>query len=209
MKSIGKVLKEFRIKKKLSREKLAKLTKIKANFIECIEEEKWESLPDYPVVLGFVKNISKTLGINEKHIVALLRRDYPPKSLPINPKPEIEEKFRWSPRLTFLVGVFVVTIFIVGYLIYQYLNFIKPPKLFLDTPKEGETISTPTLLVKGLTDPEAQILINNQPVTVSEDGNFEAEIEVSEETSEVVVVARSRYGKETVIRRKIKLDIKS
>lgn len=207
MKTIGETIKEARKKKKFSREKLENETKIKASFVEKIESGKWDELPEYPVVAGFVKKIAKALDLNEEHALALLRRDYPPKTLPINPKPDAEQKFTWSPRLTFILGVLVVVIVILVYLSSQYLNFIKPPEITVDMPVDGQIVTEDVLKVSGVTDPEAVLTVNNQPVIVEEDGSFETDVEVSEGTEEIVVVAKSRSGKESIVRRKIKPEL--
>src|SRR3989344_7090733 len=109
MKTIGQAIKETRVKKNISFSKLAAITKIKKEFIQAIEKENWQLLPEYPVVTGFVKNIAQALGLNRKGIVALLRRDYPPKELTINPKPDVAREFVWSPKLTFFAGIALVT----------------------------------------------------------------------------------------------------
>ncbi len=208
MKTIGKVVKEARIKRKISKESLEKITKIKREFIDAIEKEDWERLPEYPVILGFVKNIAEPLKLSEDHLLALLRRDYIPRDLKINPKKEeISEKFVWTPRLTFFLGIVVIIFFVIGYLLSQYLNFIRPPSLLLEKPSEGEVVEETPLKVRGRTDPEATVVVNNQPVIVKEDGSFETELEIFKDTQEVVVVAKSRYGKERVVRHKIVVKI--
>ena len=203
MKTVGKTIKEARVKKKLSKEKLEKETKIKKEFIDLIEKEIWEKLPEYPVVVGFVKKISSVLALNEKHVVALLRRDYPPKILRVNPKPDVSSKFTWSPRLTFLAGIILVMVIILGYLGIQYVHFVSPPQLEITVPTDSQVVREENLRVVGKTNPGASVLVNNQPVIVSDNGEFSAEIEIFEGTEEVTVIARSRSGKETVIRRKI------
>lgn len=207
MKSVGSFIKEIRVKKRISKEKLAELTKIKKQFIDLIEKERWELLPEYPIVVGFVKSIAGSLGVKEEYLVALLRRDYPSKTLLINPKPEIAEKFTWNPRLTFITGVIIAVFLVIGYLIFQYSIFINPPELLLETPMEGEVVSQGTLIVKGKTNPEATVYVNNQPTLVEEDGRFTAEIEVTKFTQEIVVKARSRSGKETIVSRKIRPEL--
>ena len=97
MKTTGQELKEIRIKKKYSRSLLAEETRIKKEFIEALEAQNWDALPESPVVVGFVKNISTALRIDAKRMVALLRRDYPPKALRVNPKPDLKTKF-FRPR---------------------------------------------------------------------------------------------------------------
>jgi len=195
MKTVGETLKDARSKKRYSLEKVEEETKIKKGFIEAIEKGNWESLPEFPVVLGFVKNIAAYLGVNSRNAIALLRRDYPPKVLAVNPKPDVAKGFSWSPKLTFLVGIGVTILLIAGYLGYQYVNFISPPPLTVESPKEGQEVDNNKVEVSGRTNPEATIKVNNQPVLVNEDGTFSINLEISEKTTEVDVVASSRAGK--------------
>jgi cytoskeletal protein RodZ len=207
MRTIGEVLKEARVKRKLTFTKLEETTKIKREFITAIEKEDWEKLPEYPVVNGFVKSLAGVLKIDVKETLAKFRRDYPPKNLRINPKPDVSEKYIWSPKMTFLVAIVVFTLIILSYLGYQYVDFISPPFLEVINPNEEEVITHPLLIVSGLTEPEAVIKVNNQPVIVEEDGKFFAEIEIFEGTQVIEVKAISRSGKETVIHRKIKPEL--
>jgi len=206
MKTIGGFLKESREKRRFSRERLEKETKIKKEFIEALEKEDWRTLPEYPVVQGFVKSISGILKTNQKQTIALLRRDYPPQKLRIIPKPDVSEKFSWSPRLSFIVGITLVSLMVVGYLVSQYINFMKPPKLEVFRPLEGQVVSSRKLTVTGVTDTDAIIRINNQPVLLDSDGGFVVEIEISEKTTEIIVKAVSRSGKETEVVRGIKTE---
>lgn len=206
MKSVGTVIKEARTRKKLSRETLEKETRIKGQFIKAIEEGNWGSLPEYPVVLGFVKRIASALGVDQKQLTAILRRDYKKVEAISSPKPDLRQKFAWSPRLTFFLGVSIIFLVVIGYLFIQYLQFISPPPITLDLAEESVVVET-SLEVSGKTDADATVTVNNQPVLVRADGSFSTKIEIFERTEEVIVVARSRSGKETVVRRKIKVEL--
>lgn len=207
MTSVGEYLKRERKIKRLSLDDLSKKTKIKRFYLECIERELWGKLPEFPVVLGFVKSISTHLSINRKQAVALLRRDYPPQKLLINPKPDVSDKVKWNPKLAFSVGVFGVIILVISYLVFQYFSFNAPPELILERPIEGEKVLVSPLIIEGKTDPDAILKANNQPILVDEDGSFLGEIEVFQGTQEVVVVARSRAGKEKMVSREIHVDL--
>lgn len=208
MKTIGELIRKKRKEKKLSRKSLEKKTKIKEEFIKAIEKEAWRKLPERAVVAGFVKNIAKTLDMDQKQATALFRRDYPPdKNLRVNPKPDVSSEFTWSPKWTFFVGVFVVVLIILGYLGFQYSNFIQPPKLTLEMPAETQVVTEKNLVVEGTTDPDASVLVNNQPVIVDESGNFRTQVEIYEGTEEIVVMATSRSGKETKVVRKINVEL--
>jgi len=203
MDAVGKVIREERLKKKLSFRTLEEKTKIKKDFLEAIEKENWNTLPALTVVTGFVKSIAHALGIGEGRLTALLRRDYPPRKVNINPKPDVSDKFVWSPKLTFLLGTAVVTTLILGYLIFQYIKFLAPPSLEISSPAEGIVVETNKVTVSGKTDTDAVIKVNNQPVIVDQNGTFTAEIEIYQGTESVVIEAVSRAGKITVVKRKI------
>jgi len=207
MKTIGELLKEARLNKKLSMDKVESQTKIKKEFIDYIEKGKWGKLPDYPTVQGFIKTLAKVFDLTENKTAALLRRDYPPKDLPISPKPDVGGKFVWSPRATFLAGILLVSLIVLGYLGFQYKKFISPPKLELFKPAESQVVESLFVEIVGQTDPDATIQANNQPILVDEDGGFSIELAISEETSEVEIKAVSRSGKETTIRRNIDLKL--
>lgn len=208
MKTVGEVLKEARAKKRFSLKKVESGTKIKKEFIEAIENSDWLHLPDFTVVAGFVKNLASHMGVNQKSALALLKRDYPPKKISINPKPDVGGKFTWTPKYTSLVGVLVVVLAIFGYLGFEYYKFNSPPALEVQEPNEGDRVISKDLIVTGKTDPDAVVKINNQMVLLNEDGSFSAKIEIFEGTKEIIVEAISRSGKKATVTRKIVPDLK-
>lgn len=208
MQILGNILKEARRKKGYSFEKLESKTRIKTVFLRALEAHNWQALPEYPVVLGFVKNIAGSIGVGEGLAVALLRRDYPPKKLPINPKPDIASKFTWGPTATFFVGLGVVLLIALGYLTRQYFQFLTPPELEVLSPKEGQIIKEKEVRVVGKTSPNASVTVNNQPILIEDSGDFVVNLEIFEGTGEITVTATSRSGKETTIHRKIVPEIK-
>lgn len=204
MKTASEVIKEARLRKKISLARLESETKIKKEFLQAIEEANWNKLPDFPVLTGFTKNIADFLDINQNRLIAMLRRDYPPKKLVINPKPDVSEKFTWTPKLTFYVGAGMVALFILSYLTFQYTRFVRPPALSVVVPEEGMVVTDSTVEIIGKTDPDTTVKVNNQPIFVEEDGTFSADIEIFEGTTEIVILAISRTGKESLVRRTIK-----
>lgn len=206
MVTIGQLLKDARIKKKLSLIKLENRTKIKREFIELIENNDWDNLPEFAVVSGFVKNIANALGIVPSTANAILRRDYPPKKLNINPKPDVENKFTWSPKLTFALGIGVLVLIVLGYLGFEYLKFSKPPFLEITSPQENAIVIEDTVTVSGKTTTDATVSVNNQPIITDQDGNFVGQIEVTKETKELKFITISRSGKSTEVVRKISVE---
>lgn len=197
MTTIGQLLKEARVKKKISLSTIEKKTKIKREFILLIEKNDWENLPEYPVVSGFVKNLAVFLKLSPDSINAFLRRDYPPKKLEVNPKPDIENKFTWSPKLTFAVGISIISLIVLTYLGFEYYKFIKPPEIIIVSPKENEIIINESVKVEGKTTTDVILTINNQPIILDQEGNFVTEILITNETKTLTFKAVSRSGKVT------------
>ncbi len=207
MKSFGQVIKEARTQKGFSIDDLERTTKIKRQFLLAIETQKWDKLPSYPVLQGFIRLIGHALEVNEYKLVATLRRDYPPKALRVDPRPDVSSKLQWNPKYSFVIGALLVIFLVVGYLVFQYLRFISPPTLFVEFPPEGYTAKETTLSVSGKTSQDATVKVNNQPFVVDDNGKFSGEIELTGDTYEVVVSATSRSGRETTVRRKIVVDL--
>lgn len=203
-------LKEARLKKKLSLKQMEKETKIKKDFINSIEKGEWSSLPEYFVTLGFVKTLAKYLNVSEENATAIFRRDYPTdaRNLFVNPKPDLKVRSFMNPKVFMVVASVFIGILFLGYLAYQYYLYISPPKLVVFSPTENQEVYENELSVIGKTQDDATLKVNNQQVLVTESGDFVDKIEVDENTKQVVFIARSRYGKETVVIRKIvpKLD---
>lgn len=208
MTNVGTVFKQVRRQKELTLNEVEEQTKIKAEFVGAIEKISWNKLPEYAVVAGFVKNLATFYGLDRSKMLALLRRDYPPKDLPINPQPDLEDrKIVWQPRFTFFIGVFLIILVVVGYLGYQYYLFTRPPRLEIFVPNENQIVYLESLTVTGKTTQDSSVKVNNQPALVGSDGTFKAEILVDENTQSVEIKAVSRSGKETVEIRNIQVEL--
>jgi len=209
MKTIGSVLKEARLAKGMDIAVVARDTKIKPEFIRALEHESWEKLPELPVVTGFVKNLAPALGVSRDKALALLRRDYPPKTVSLSPKPDVSPKLWAGPRVAFALGIISVLAVVGAYLGVQYKSFISPPALEVVAPKDEETVTAKQVEVVGTTDPNATVRVNNQPALVERDGSFSVIIDVAEDTRAIEIKSVSRSGQETVVNRNIKVVIEN
>jgi cytoskeletal protein RodZ len=183
MRTSGNLLKEARLNKGLTKKELEEITHIKASFIDAIERAKWDELPHFNILVGFVKSLSHFLDVDENQAVSLFRREYPPvlsqRSEKQKEVKEIKNKFTWGPRLTFLTGIIIILLIVFGYLGFQYRKFNMPPTLIVNNLVDGQTVTNTTLEVDGKTDPDATIIVNNQPIVVNNDGSFTAQVDVS------------------------------
>ena len=83
MENIGTYLIKGRKEKGLSREDIARITRIPLKFITALEEEDFDSLPEMVFVRGFVRTYCSEVGLSPDPILSQLKRDG--QSKPVTP----------------------------------------------------------------------------------------------------------------------------
>lgn len=205
----GQRLHDERIKKGLSISDVSQATKIRQSFLIAIEKGEYHRLPSAAYATGFVRNYAEYLGLPKREIFALFRREFDEekiyKVLPdsLTPKKEFP-RFRIRIQRTLLVLGGVISAFFV-YVIFQYRFFVMNPPLQVLTPKEGSNTSR-EVIVTGKTDPNATVFVNTFPVVVDVKGVFMKKLTLSQGTTVILVKAKNRLNKETIVQRNIRVS---
>jgi len=208
MKTIGQILSQARKRKKTSIRKISQETKIKEEFLQAIEDERWDKLPDFAVTAGFVQSFAKAVGVKPEFALAVLRRDIPKETRDsMSFDLDIGRKKFWTPKMTTALIIFFTFLVLGGYLVSQYLVFVKPPPLEVFSPQQGQEMLGSKVEILGKTSPEASVRINNQPVLVDDNGNFKGSVTLLEGVWDIVVESKSRSGKTTT--KTIRVIVKS
>src|SRR5207302_1809019 len=76
--SPGELLRQGRLKQRLSIAECAKRTHIAPRYIEALEEERWNDLPSESHRLGFLKLYSRFLGVSADEILNLYLKNSRP-----------------------------------------------------------------------------------------------------------------------------------
>lgn len=205
----GEKLQEARLARGLSLEDISQSTKIKAKYLEYIEKGEYNKLPSVSYASGFVKNYALFLGLAERDIMALFRREFDENTAyRVLPKGfESENEFpisRFKIKQTF---IFIILIFVcfIAYIIFQYrYAFINPP-LKINSPADRQVITASELKITGTTDPNSTIYINKTVATVDNSGNFTKTISVFPGNFVLDIKAINKFGKETQVRRVIEV----
>lgn len=207
MKTVGSILKDARLAKNLSYDQIEAATKIRAKFLEAIEEDDYTTLPSIAYAKGFVKNYGEFLGIPAGTILAFFRRQNKDISrssiLPKGLAPMNRTWFQLTPGrfLVFLLIGFVVVF--LSYLGLQYRQIQNPPVLALSAPTEQATVRTKKIEVLGSTDPDATVTINGFSVFVRSDGTFFGQVSLEPGNNVITVITTSRFGKSTTVTRSV------
>jgi len=208
MKTVGSILKEARIAKKLTLADVEKVTKIRAKFLDAIEQDAYQLLPSPIYAKGFVKNYGEYLGLENTRVMAFFRRqtdDVKRLNILPNKSEDIGSKgLRITPGrfITFVVGVFIFVFLI--YFGFQYQKLYIPPTLTITTPVQESIVKEKKLDILGTTNPT--IMVNGISVTVRSDGRFFTQITLEPGVNTITILATSRYGKTTTVVRKVGLQ---
>lgn len=206
----SQLLKDRRNELEKSLEDVEKATKIKAEYLELIEKGQFKNLPSPSHASGFVKNYAKFLNITENEIMPLFRREFDyQEDFQVLPKSFERKEFplkSFKLSQTLLVAGIVFVMFL-AYILFQYrYAFINPP-LTVTSPEDRSVVSTQILKISGKTEPNINVYVNKDLVTVDDSGHFEKNISVFPGNLVLNIEAVNKFGKKT--NKKITVIIKN
>ena len=211
MRTVGEILKKARIEKRLTHEEVEAKIKIRKKYLQALEDNSWDKLPHLAYIKGFLKNYSSFLNLNGEEMLAVFRRQYQ-----FNEKDEVipegisaplnEPIVRLTPQSVFLsLGGLIILIFFVN-LFFQYRGIVNPPNLTVERPSEGEILKSPTLEVKGKTDPDAVVAINNKQIVLNDKGEFSSTFNLQPGINTIVVESTSKHDKKKTVTRTVTVE---
>lgn len=210
MRAVGEILKSKRLEKNLSLGQVEKATKIRIRYLEAIEKNDFSKIPGgAQIAKGFIKNYSEFLDLSSASVLAVFRRDFQEsRTGQIIPRGMVEPldgpKLVWTPKLTVIAALAVLFFLLGSYIFSQYSASFFAPKLEVISPKDNENITQGPLEVKGKTDSDATLFINQEMKIVNTDGSFSEKVSLSVGENEIAVEAVNRRGQKSKITRHVK-----
>ncbi len=211
IKTVGEILRSHRQQHSISLDEFSKMTRIRVENIEALENDQFEKLPSSVFVKGYIKTYASVFGFDYQPLLALLRRDFKESAVgKLVPrefiKPVLKKRRTWAPITVVFLGLAVVFLTLVSYVGWQWYNIQKPPTLEVFSPKENEFVSS-HIEVKGQTVNDAIVAVNAQPVAIQQDGSFQTEVFLPREGIHILTVeAVDRRGKKSVVQRPVRVQ---
>lgn len=91
----------------------------------------------------------------------------------------------------------ILFILLAGYSLYQARFLILGPQIWVESPKNGETVEDSLVIIRGRAKNIAWISLNGRQIFTDEEGNWSEKLIVSPGLSIMTVKARDRFGRET------------
>jgi transcriptional regulator with XRE-family HTH domain len=146
----GELLKQSRLRQRLSIAECAKRTHIAVRYIEALEDEKWSELPSESHRLGFLRLYSRFLGVPPEEVVTMYQQTTPsaPEAADSHGNPSKSEmselvsrtRSDWSPNsMAQLIGL-AICLLILAWVIYHVVS----PRLAEQNPMPWVRHHAPT-----------------------------------------------------------------
>lgn len=208
MQTVGSILRKARQKKGITLEQVEKATKIHRKYLLALEKDDIDNLPESAYIIGFIKIYSQFLQLDGNRLLAIYRRDYgeykKPEILPKNLKDSLDTSFfTITPRRAAIISSILFLAIFFTYLFIEYRFISAAPKLSVDSPIENQVVYRDKIVVKGHSDPDSQVRINDQPVILQVDGTFSVEVVLTPGINDIKVVATNKFGKSALISRTV------
>jgi len=202
MQSVADRLIEERQAKGLSLTEVSTKTKIPKNQLKYIENGNWSAFSSYAYLQGVIKKYGHLLGLSEKKLLPLLRREVKTQPYSIVRDSNYEEKNKINSKLMFFLIVFLLLII---FFISQLWVFWQKPKVQLQTIPVTIKREKP-LQIKGQTESGSLIYLNDEQIFLNEKGQFNQSLFLKEGKHEFILKIIGPNGKEYV--RKFTVKVK-
>ena len=198
MKTIGEILKSARVSRKLTLTDLSRLTKISLITLKALEKNQFNTLPSGTYIQGFIKNYAQAVGLDPSKTLAVFKRDYDrhhaKKILPQGLTQPLNQPFLSTTAGRNLLAAAIILLILAGYLSLTLLKLFRPPPLTINQPQEAQEVTSP-VLIKGKTDRDASLTLNDKTVNLEPDGQFTTIYSTQSGTLELNFKTTSRRGK--------------
>lgn len=206
-KEIGKELGRLREARGWTLQKASRETKLLISYIEAIEDDRFHDLPEEPARSNFIKRYLKALGGDPNLELAIRTRlisETPSTRAKRLPPPRV--RLAVTPQHVKLALLGLVLVMLVGYLGFEIRALRTPPLLEIATPNDGLLTESPSIVVRGSTEPRARITINNEFVPKDTDGNFNTAIDLATGTNIITIEATRKHSKPRILYRTVIFD---
>ncbi len=199
MLTVGEILRSTREKQGINLPDVEKQIKVRAKFLQAIEENKWDFFSSKIYISGIIKNYSDYLRLDSKKVLAFFRRDYERKE-DVKFKTRISSKYLTPETKRVALAILaLIIIFFTLYFGYQLKLFFSPPTLTVLSPKTTTFTIEDRVKFTGKTEKDAAVTIFGERVFQDKNGIFSYDFPLKNGKNELVIEIVGANGKKTII----------
>lgn len=208
--TLGQRLRQLRVESRHSVDDWAKVIGVAPKYIEAIETGNYQALPGHVYARNFVRLYVEHVGLNleaamtrfeeEYRVVTAARPSKRPLLIerPRTPLPWIRRHGRYV-----LVGVALAIV--LSYFGWQVARLFTPPMLTIEPNRDFSTTER-SVTIRGTTEAETHVTINNQDVEVTKAGRFTVRIDLQPGLNTINVSSAKKYSRPRVVTRNVLVE---
>jgi len=218
---IAQQLRGARSAKKLKLKEISARINVNQKYLKALERGEFNKLPSGIYGKNFLKEYAIFLGLDHKDLTKLYQVNNDESALDANQPGKNKKTAYFSKQVikgrNFLVfskivkGIIIVLIVAVcfTYLGLCLNKIVSEPEITIVEPPDNLVTKDNFINIIGTTNSEVQVTINGEAVTLLEDKGgiyFSKKINLKSGVNTVIIVAKKKYSRETIIKKQILLD---
>jgi len=208
---IAKELKRARLGKKISLQEASSQLKMNIVYLEALEVGDFEALPTGVYRHNFLREYAIFLGLSASDLIGLFSQDKVKKTSKSQEDLFVKKAshvhyFVTIPRLVRNLLIFSASAVCIIYLGICINAIISPPELIVNSPSLDIVTEEKEIIVEGVTDPEAELTINNELVLADSLGAFSKKVNLKNGINTITIVAHKKYSRRNELVKKVLVD---
>ncbi|MCX6746260.1 MAG: helix-turn-helix domain-containing protein [Candidatus Parcubacteria bacterium] len=200
--TLGQVFKRYREAERIKVEQIEKDTKISKRMILAIENDDYNQLPDDLYTTNLIRTYAKYLSLDYNKLLNLYKRAKEKSASDKNLAAKKVKIYITPQRARNMIILLIVLILFV-YLGLQINKIFQAPQLDILQPVKDLITAQNYIEIKGRTEKEARVFINEKEVFLDPQGNFSATLDLQKGLNIIKISAAKKYSKENVLYRQI------
>lgn len=216
--TLGERLYGMRKERRISLREISRDTRIQIKYLEALEKGDYSKLPPPVYVKGFLRSYADFFGVKHSYLLKPYDREMGIQDN-LNKKEDssktkkknirIISGFAITPKFLTIIVAVVMIVGGLAYLYHELDNFISVPRLVIINPTDKAIIERSQVYVQGLTDPDGEVFINDQPTLVNDKGEFNDNVSLQNGVNVIKIRSVNRFNKETVKTLKVNANFKT
>lgn len=208
--TLGEKLSQHRQALGYSQEKAARAINLNARYIKQLESDSYNSLPADVYTINILKKYANLLNLNPSTVVNEFEKE---KRLFLKMRKQKTENkitgfkklvnFFLNPKFLKYLAIAGLSLAIIFYLGISINRIVSPPRLTLESPADELKTKEYQIAVKGQSEKEVTLTINNRPLLSDKNGGFELTIDLQKGLNLIKVTAQKKHSKEQTIYRRV------
>jgi transcriptional regulator with XRE-family HTH domain len=202
--TFGQVFERYRTNENISISKVEDDTKISSRMINAIENNDYNSFPDDLYIRNLIKVYANYLSLDYNRLLALYEEAKPTESEEMKGiKITRPTKVYVTPKIIQYAVIILIVIFLLIYLGWQVNKIFDAPDLIIIEPVHEVITNKNFIEVRGETEKEAQVFINEKEIFLDANGQFKATLDLQKGLNIIKIRAAKKHSRENIIYREV------